>query len=463
MPNFTTTASYNGIAQDSHFGDKWECAFMTDISIDEMRYERLKNTFALVHDMDSTDTFLQIVETPNGLISVGETKIFLNATDKSATLAGANRMEFIGDSSGVQYNYFFNSSNVYKTPWDISSITTTVAHTAWTVTSSCVVTTDILFAVAGVIYKYDTLTNTIATACDTLVTGSTVKYMYFYNDMVSVVTTKGSDTIIYQLQYEGAGIYTIYSKEDKLGFLCVGAIGDSGITYWITTTKIFGFSWGTSQEIRYIGKNSSFDEATFTATPKLAFYAGYLVIGAGTTLWRWWAKNSSRRKSLTTQTLTGTISATTGKYSILETTIATVTRKRIYTDSSKYPNSGYSITLPYDAWMFGDEKTNLAFQVGYQLKTGTSIDIGIMTDVMETVNTTTYATLSSITDTAKKKQTFTVDEINQALEAAWYSSDWNSIRFKRTLNGWAGSSWLRDNTPTLYEMKCIHKFSNNDL
>lgn len=68
--------------------------------------------------------------------------------------------------------------------------------------------------------------------------------------------------------------------------------------------------------------------------------------------------------------------------------------------------------------MFGDEKTNLAFQVGYQLKTGTSIDIGIMTDVMETVNTTTYATLSSITDTAKKKQTFTVDEINQALEAA---------------------------------------------
>lgn len=89
---------------------------MTDISIDEMRYERLKNTFALVHDMDSTDTFLQIVETPNGLISVGETKIFLNATDKSATLAGANRMEFIGDSSGVQYNYFFNSSNVYKTP-----------------------------------------------------------------------------------------------------------------------------------------------------------------------------------------------------------------------------------------------------------------------------------------------------------------------------------------------------------
>jgi hypothetical protein len=89
---------------------------MTDISNDEMKFDRLKNTFAMLHDMDSTDTFLQIVDTPNGLISVGETKIFLNATDKSATLAGANRMEFVGDSSGVQYNYFFNNSNAYKTP-----------------------------------------------------------------------------------------------------------------------------------------------------------------------------------------------------------------------------------------------------------------------------------------------------------------------------------------------------------
>jgi hypothetical protein len=68
-------------------------------------------------------------------------------------------------------------------------------------------------------------------------------------------------------------VYSIYSKEDKIGFSCVGAVGDSGITYWITTTKIFGYSGGTSQEIRYIGKNSSFDEATFTATPKVSFYA----------------------------------------------------------------------------------------------------------------------------------------------------------------------------------------------
>ena len=95
-----------------------------------MRYERLKNTFALVHDMDSTDTFLQIVDTPNGLISVGSTKIFLNATDKSATLAGATRVEFVGDSSGTQFNYFFDNSNVYRTNGDISSITNTVAHTA---------------------------------------------------------------------------------------------------------------------------------------------------------------------------------------------------------------------------------------------------------------------------------------------------------------------------------------------
>jgi hypothetical protein len=68
--------------------------------------------------------------------------------------------------------------------------------------------------------------------------------------------------------------------------------------------------------------------------------------------------------------------------------------------------------------VFGDEKTGLAFQVGYQLETGTSIEIGVMTDVMETVNTSTYVTVASITDTTKKKQTVTVNEINQALNTA---------------------------------------------
>lgn len=458
MSNFTLTASYNWIAQDKHYWDDWECAYMSDISMSEMRYDRLKMWTVQVYDLALTDTFNQLVETPYWLIGVGGSKITLNATDKSATLAGATRMEFIGDTTGVQHNYFFNSSNVYHINGDISSILHTVWHTAWTVTASCISSTDILFAVGGVIYNYDTLTNTIATACDTLIAGCTVKYLYFYNDMVVAVTTKGSDTIIYQIQYEWAWTYTIYSTEHIKGRTCVGAIWDSGIVYWITTTKIFGFQAGSSQEIRYIWYNSSFDEATFTATPKLAFTDGYLLIWGGTTLYRWWAKSNSRRKALSIQTLPWTLEAISGNYYLISGTT-----DKIYGNSSKYPDSGYKISLPYDAGIFWDEKTNLAFQIGYQLETWTSITVGVMTDEMQMDNTSSYVTVATITDATKKKQTITVDEINQALQTANYNSDWNSIRFKVTLNGAGWSSWLRDYTPYSYEIKCIHNFSNNDL
>lgn len=43
--------------------------------------------------------------------------------------------------------------------------------------------------------------------------------MYFYNDMLVIVTTKDSDTIIYQAQYGTTG-YSIYSTEVKKGFTC---------------------------------------------------------------------------------------------------------------------------------------------------------------------------------------------------------------------------------------------------
>ena len=72
---------------------------MENISLDDMRYDRLKMTTTLAYDLTLTDTFNQLVETPNGMIGVGNSKITLNAGDKSATLAGATRMEFIGDTA----------------------------------------------------------------------------------------------------------------------------------------------------------------------------------------------------------------------------------------------------------------------------------------------------------------------------------------------------------------------------
>jgi hypothetical protein len=67
---------------------------------------------------------------------------------------------------------------------------------------------------------------------------------------------------------------------------------------------------------------------------------------------------------MTIRTCPRTILAITGNY-----IHAQATTNYLYSESSKYPDSGYSITIPYDAGIYGDEKSNLAFRVGYRLPT----------------------------------------------------------------------------------------------
>lgn len=88
---------------------------------------------------------------------------------------------------------------------------------------------DILYAQGGIIYRYNLTTFTtapvsLATAIP-IISGSTVKYMYFYNDMLVIVATKQDDTYIYQVQYGTSG-YEIYSVETIKGYVCTTAIGD---------------------------------------------------------------------------------------------------------------------------------------------------------------------------------------------------------------------------------------------
>lgn len=49
--------------------------------------------------------------------------------------------------------------------------------------------------------------------------------MYFYNDMVYIVTTLGFDTITYMVQYTSSG-YGIYGSETMRDEVCVGAVGN---------------------------------------------------------------------------------------------------------------------------------------------------------------------------------------------------------------------------------------------
>ena len=461
MPSrFILTPPFNWISQELSSGDNGECTYMQDISIDDMECEQLSKSFIVTSDIWVADSINQMKETPVWVMSIWQTRIFLWGGDKSATVAGAHRFEYI-TASGGQVNYFLDSTNILQTNELVTSITNTRSHAGGTITASVLIYNKILFSIGSTIYEYDlasiwTAPVSLATSIPIL-TGISVKNMYFYNDMLIITWVMNNNTYHYMVQYTSSW-WEIYSTEEKKWLACVWAIGDWGIVYWITNSKIFYFSGGQSSEIRYIGYNSNLQEYTFTSTPKLAFDNWNLLIAGGTTIWKFGKKHSGRRISMTIRTCPRTILAITGNY-----IHAQATTNYLYSESSKYPDSGYSITIPYDAGIYGDEKSNLAFRVGYRLPTWTSITIGIMTDTMEMENTANYVTVATITDTSKRRQLVTVNEINQALATAWKNSDWQSIRFKRTLIGGGGTSGLRDNTPKLYDIKCIHNDINDGL
>ncbi len=440
--------------------DYWsanECTYMQDISVDNMRFEQLDTTYASIGDTWTTNTINQMVESGGWVISVGSSRVFVNTGDRSATVAGANRLEITGD--GV--NYFLDNTNILQTNSAVTSVTNTRSHAGWTVTASVLIYKSILFSIGATIYSYDltalwTAPASLATNIP-IITGSVVKYMYFYNDMLVIVTTKDSDTIIYQVQYTSTG-YAIYSTEVKKGFTCYWAIWDSGTVYWTTSDRIFWFQGGNSQELQYVWFQSDLTAWFFGSSPKLAFDKGILYIANGSNIYKYGRKFAGRKNALTIRTFWETIQAIT--WNFLHTQATT---NKIYQISVRYPNSGYSISLPYDTWIYWDEKSNLQFRVGYQLPTGTSITIGVMTDEMELVSTSTYVTVATITDTTKQRQYVSVSEINTALQAASKNSDWQSIRFKRTLNGAGWSSGLRTLTPRLFDIKCTHNEINDEI
>lgn len=461
---FNLKPPYNGIAQDKFFWDNGECAYMENIDNEQMRYARLAPTYTLIGGSPWWNTWVttnvnQMSDTPAWLITCGDSVILLGWTNKSATLAGAKRHEYIFDASGNQINYFIDNTNVYQVNAAISAIAATDAHAAgtWNVTASCLIYNEILYAKGSTILKYDTTTTTATSLASSIpiYTGSTVKYMYFYNDMVYIVTVRGYDTIIYLVQYTWSG-YGIYGKEEIKGETCVWAVWNGSMVYWITTNKIYGFSGVNSQLIRYIGTNNSFEEATFTATPSLAYNAGFLYIAAWPYIWKYGSKYQGRRASLTKKSFSSWILGITGVYIQLQ-----ATTNYIYTDSNKYPDSGFFITLPFDAGDYSEVKTDLKFRVGYHLPTWTSITIWIMTDAMEIANTITYADVVTLSDTTKRVSYIGIQEILTALGSN--TPEWQYLRFKVTLTWGGGSSGLRDNTPTIYDITSLYEEAENNL
>lgn len=469
MPTFVLNDFSGWIAQENFSWSQWQVAYLENINIDERKYMKLEQAFASPTALWSfNETINQMVETPNGVIQIWPTKTFLTGWDVSSTVAWGQRVEFFSDGASGQYNIIFQSANIYKTNSTITSTTSVVHWVSATTTASCIDWNDVLFAKANVIYRVDVSLATPWTPTveiDTIPAWSVILYMYMYNDVLMVVTRKYQDTIIWTCTYSSAtSKFVLYQQDPNIGIRALWAIGDSGNIYWVSNNTIYQFSGVKSQPLRKFGYTSWLVEKTISA-PKLHFSNNTLYIADADVIYRFGSRTPWRGWYMRTSSFTDNIQAITENY----VHALNGSTNRLYAYANWYRSTWFDISLPYDGWELGLDKSNLAFRASYQLPIGTytgtqcSIVIAVMTDYMEQVNSTVYVTVATITDSTKRSQTVTVNEINSALDTVWYSSDWNYIRFKITLNGGNELSSIMQKTPKFYWIRAIHNITNDDL
>lgn len=462
------------MSNDRFFWSKWQAYFLENVDISEQRYVKIGlKSIELYNHWAYNETIIAMKETPAGVMQCWYTKVWLNGWDKSATVAWAYAFEYFGDVSGQQKNVFIQSALCVTTNSDVTSVTWSVAFTAWTgywVRASTSVYGKVIFSNDNIIYEYDPALPTTAPVNknDKIPFGSKIIHLYFYNDILYVVTRKFNDTIIYSMQYTNSGwttSYEIYNVDKNQWYTCLEAIGDGSSIYWVTSNYIMQFSWWYSQKVSTFGWSSNVTTAWFVSSPKITYSTWFLYVTSWSTVYQYGSNKPWRSPYLISFASPVTVSAITPNY-IHWLFWAS---NKLYAYSSTYHNTATIITLPYDTWVYWDDKSNLQFRCWYQLPiatyTGTqcSITIWVMTDYMELNNTVNFTTVATITDKTKQRQYVSISEINTALENAWYSSDWQNIRFKIVLNWWNESSWNMTRTPVFFDIKAIHNTIKDEL
>ncbi len=471
---FTINSLTWGMSSDSFYGSKWQAFFLENANIDEMRYVKIDNKYVLSSALWAyNETILAMKETPYGVMQCGYTKVWLGGWDKSATVAWAYAFEYFGEVSGQQKNVFIQPTKCITTNGDVSSIigqATFTAGTGYGVSASVSVYGKVIFANDSTIYEYDPLLPTTAPVVKntTIPYGSKILHMYFYNDMLYVVTRLFNDTIIYSLQYVNNAwttAYSIYSTDINKGYTCLGAIGDGNSIFWVTPAYIMQFSGGYSQKVSTFWGTNNVAENGFVSSPHLHYWTGFLYVSSWSTVYRYGSNKPWRSPFITSFQAPAPVSWITQNY----IHGLSWSNNNLYVFSNRFHNTCTIITLPYDAGIYGDDKDNLSFRVGYKLPlwvyTGTqcSLDIGVMTDYMEMNNTVNFATVASITNSAKQRQYVTVWEINNALANAWYSPEWQYIRFKIVLKGGNEIGGNMTKTPIFFDIKATHNTIKDEL
>lgn len=319
----------------------------------------------------------------------------------------------------------------------------------------------IIFARGSKIYELNPETATLSSwAKVELPVGAVVKYITYQGGLINFVYTINNDTYIHGCTYDGT-TYKLYPYSDKKAWeKCINATHDGWYIYWLSTSGIFQYS-GTSQLVK---------KYAFTTSAVCAYGKGILRIGDSTNFYEYGINKPWYGNPLTKKSISLPIQWVTEQY--IMTFQSWASKFRLESINSVYKQVNTYTTHPYSAWQFGWKKKWLWLLLGVALPRLASytdssiicsISIWIQTDLMERVNTVTYATVYTETNPEARVIHITPKMITDALSG--YSDEWGYIRFKITLNAWDPYSgyWntLFRMTPEVYDVYFTHTEVDN--
>ena len=430
-----------------------------DIQTNE-RYATPMDHYYTIEDYSLASTAIWFKNTPYANYVSNGSSVVRNWTTLSLWGTYYDGMESYG-SGASQVNYFFDRTGwIFKFNYDWSTqIGSTI--TSWYPPANVQVTaigwhiTNLLFSKDNIIYYLDTATNTCSTAT-TLMPWSVVKLIYSVSlDTIVVVATNGLNTYIYELSFTGWA-YTIVSKIEEEGRLCVSAVGDKYNVYWADSEWIHQYQGRQTQMIKYL-----------TWITQLEYYKELRILAnSGTAVYLFGAKKPWRSMSLRRIEFDGDILSNdkvlnnvSGGY-------------KIYALSA--PKRTNTIVLrPLDGWVTEIPKQELSYRFGYMFDRGDytvwtvkqEIEVLIRTDGME-MTTDNYVSVWIVTDSStatwndsigNKKYGYmdiTPQMVTSALQAGNYQSTFGYVSTKILLKSgdeYAGQPWFFRKKPKIFD------------
>ena len=449
----TYTSFWGGISDDSFLGSEYAVRDMVNIEVQENeRYVQISSAYIKWNSKaDVWWVMTNVKETPYSTIRWNSSATIIGGDITWTIWSPVYTVESYGTWSS-QKNYFFLNNagtiRLRRTDYLGTTLENTVnsAITAWNVVCGWHVT-NLLFSVDNKIHYANTSSaDAITSNAVTFTPWTIVKYIYSYSyDSTVVVTTNWNETHIYELEFTGWA-YNITSKWIERSYKCIDAVGDKYNVYWVSAEWIHQYQWRQSQLVKYVALSS----------PKL-WFKNWIVIWDVSDVYKYGSikpwRNPALRKYTTLQTIIdvdlNTILAQDGSNSV------TLSQSWYFLDSNTIR------LLPFDGWRQDIMKSDLNFRFGYSFPKYSSawyddprceIEVKIMTDAMERVNTANFISVWSIATDSYGYYEISPWMVVTALETAWYSTEFNFVHIQIRLKAWDDfGTWYYWRTPTLFD------------